>query len=797
MKKSLLIVSFLIAYVAFNSFSQVNYQWVKSIGGGNGESGLAITTTNDGQYVYVTGKMGSSNIDFNIYGTTPIVLNGSGTSCFIAKYDTQGNCIWAKNMLGQGNLALSIGFSIVTDGSDNIYIGGIFNGEVDFDPGSNTVSLVSNNVDAFVAKYNNNGDFQWVRSITGANEEIVKDIAIDDLNGGVYVSGFFGSDTITFSNTTDTLFNKGGKDAFVAGYDLNGGTLLWKNSIGSTGNDLVSDIDANDSYVVVTGVFEDTLFFNYNADTLLPSSTTNTFFGKYDLGGNYGWMEKIGGTNATCVSTGIAIENNNIHVTGVYSGTIQIDPNSTSATLTALGSKDVFFAKYDLGTTHLWSGRIGSETSNSNNTATVAKIAVDAMENIYISGAIIGTVDFDPSSNNLLETSSGLADIYFCKYDNNGQIQWVKTIGEGLNDTLSFIAVDNNNNIYLTGEYKNSFNFNPNGVANRISVGFEDMFIAKYSQGVSKIIGAATYGNASSPVNIGTNKVKLFTQIPNDGNQAMALVEESVINSAGLYEFSELPSGTYYVLATANTSDYEDVAPTYYGNTIDWQFATPLVLTNDTVTADINMIQYTTPNGSATLSGYVYEGGGFDRVQGDPIPNRDIVLEGDPNSIIIAHTETNDSGRYEFVNIPAGCYKIYVNIPGLPMDSTHHECPTITDSIINLDFIADSSSIGIIPNTTGIKDNTLNKTTHISIYPNPHNGVMFAQLELAKESTIKVELFNIIGKKMLDLGKQTAKAGKTKIEISTQQHNIGAGIYFLKIIVNNTEIFTEKVVQTN
>lgn len=803
MKKHILITLLLITSLVFTSVSQVNYQWVKSIGGTSGETSFDITTDNAG-YVYITGKLASlDSVDFNPNGTTPVKLKVGLAACFIAKYDSVGNCIWAKNLQQGIPFGVSIGSAIATDNQSNVYVAGGFGGSVDFDPSSNTTSenSASNESDAFISKYNINGGFEWVKTIKGSHTELITAIVVDELSSGVYISGGFNSDTIVFSNTTDTIFNKGQKDAFLAGYDLNG-TLLWKNSVGSSLDDIITDIDADDYYLVATGAYEDTLIFNETGtppDTLLPSAGPSTFYGKYILDGSYGWMDKIGGNLGVAVGTGVAIENSNIHLTGVFFGIVDVDQYNT--TLTSIGTdKNVFINKYDIGGNLAWAKPISPANSNAGNSATSTGIVVDEQDNVYVAGYFSGSVDFDPSSNDLLNTSNGVvSDFYFSKYTDAGEVVWAKTFGSDLVDTMVSIAIDSKNNIYLSGEYKDTVDFDPGSdVANRNSLGGnEDLFIAKYAQGTGTITGTITYGSSNTLLASPGNKVQLYTQVPNDGNATMQLVDEVIIDAnAGTYTFSDVCAGTYYILAVASMDDYETVVATYYGDTTYWQFATAItVLSDSSYTKNINMVQSAILNGSATLSGYVLEGSGFDRVQGDPIPNRDIVLEEDPGNSIVTHVETDTNGYYEFVNVPAGCYKIYVNIPGLPMDSTHHECPTITDSIVKLNFVADSTSIGIIPSTTGIKQHSKAQQTQLSVYPNPYNGFLFAQLELQKESTVKLELYNIVGKKVLDLGSQTVKAGKTKIQINTKDNNIGSGIYFLKIVVNNKEVLNEKIIQ--
>lgn len=802
MKKHILITLLLITSLVFTSVSQVNYQWVKAIGGTNGESGLALATDKKG-HVYITGKVGSSGINFNIYGTTPVNLNLNtvATSAFIAKYDSVGNCIWAKSLQLASGTGFSISSSIAVDDSGGVYITGVFAGSIDFNTDNTATEIRSSfpngpnpSLDGFLAKYDRDGNFKWVSTIGGKLEELTTTVVVDDLSSGLYISGTLGSDTAIFSQTTDTLFNKGGKDAFIAKFDTTG-VLSWYNVVGGNGNDFITDIDADETYLVVTGIFQDTIIFNENnsPDTLLPYTNVGTFFGKYMLDGTYGWMDKIGGNFGEAISTGIALENSHIHLTGVFTGTINVDPTNNSTTLTSSGLRDVFVTKHTIGGGYAWKTRIGSEMNNLSNSASSKDIVVDENDNVYLAGSISGTIDFDETSNNLLFASNGPSDIYFSKLNSSGVTIWVKTIGSNLSDTLASIAIDSKNNVYLSGEYKNSVDFDPgNDVANRTSVGYEDMFIAKYAQGADTITGTVKANGVN--VEMGINYVKLYTQITNDGNLAMHLVDSVSINSDGVYTFYNVPEGSYYLLAKGNSLDYGLYPATYYGNSTQWQQAIPVIVTGSSISqvADISMNSLSPFTGNATLSGYVLEGGGYDRDLGDPIPGKDIGLEGDPGSIM-AHTETDENGYYEFKHVPAGCYKIYVNIPGLPMDSTYHECPTPLDSILNLDFIADSSGIDINPVSTNISQ--INKSSmKMLVYPNPNKGIATIEFTVVNTDNVQLCVYNLLGEKVTILLDEEKQAGTFKYQFNAVEKELKSGIYLLSLKIGN-EISTRKIIQ--
>jgi hypothetical protein len=131
----------------------------------------------------------------------------------VAKFDSQGNLIWAKQIGGTGN---NVANSLHLDGLNNVYIVGFFNDSINFDPGLGNFKLYSEGMqDFFVLKLNSYGNFLWVRSIGGKLNDYAKSVSID-LNNYVYVSGKF-SDTVDFNpaGPSSYLYSGGFQDLFI------------------------------------------------------------------------------------------------------------------------------------------------------------------------------------------------------------------------------------------------------------------------------------------------------------------------------------------------------------------------------------------------------------------------------------------------------------------------------------------------------------------------------------------------------------------------------------------------------
>lgn len=107
-------------------------------------------------------------------------------------------------------------------------------------------------------------------------------------------------------------------------------------------------------------------------------------------------------------------------------------------------------------------------------------VTVDASGNVFTTGFFNGTVDFDPGTGTFNLTSAGFDDIFISKLDSSGNFIWAKQIGNTLNDYSYSIALDSAVNIYTTGYFRGTTDFDPGpGIHNLTVVGGSDIFICK------------------------------------------------------------------------------------------------------------------------------------------------------------------------------------------------------------------------------------------------------------------------------------------------------------------------------
>ncbi|MBI4648818.1 MAG: T9SS type A sorting domain-containing protein, partial [Bacteroidia bacterium] len=306
----------------------------------------------------------------------------------------------------------------------------------------------------------------------------------------------------------------------------------------------------------ITGYFKGTADFDPGIETVNLTSVGNEdiFFAKYDANGNYLWAKSIGGTSSNHGSS-IAIDGTgNCYITGYFRGTTDFDPGAGTANLTPVDSSDIFFARYDVNGNYLWAKSIGSTSMDFG-----ISIAVDSIGNCYITGFFRVTTDFDPGTGTVNLTSIGNWDIFFAKYDANGNYLWAKNIGSSYGDGGYSIAVDDTGNIYLTGYFQSTADFNPGaGTANLTSVGYKDIFFAKYGQsamGINENIIVESINIYPNPANnnivfegLQEGKIELINL------QGQVIRNIEITETKTSIDLSKLSSGIYLIKLSTGKS---------------------------------------------------------------------------------------------------------------------------------------------------------------------------------------------------------------------------------------------------
>lgn len=315
--------------------------------------------------------------------------------------------------------------------------------------------------------YANAQTFDWVKQVAGTGSNLLGMSVTSDAAGNVYVTGNF-KGTADFDPGAGTaLLTAVGNsaDAFLAKYDAHG-NYIWVKAImagaGSDGGESV--VVSADGKVNVVGGFSGKAYFNTN--TGIDSFTTLLVFGEmflaqYDTAGNYIWAKHVKsvGSGAKAGSGGNAMDidrQGNIYITGTFQATVDFDPGPGTALRTAVSNStrnqtNLFVAKYDSKGNYIWAGGIGGTDY-----AQGFGIAIDTTggDNVYVTGFFVGTMDFntDTAATAVANlVSQGGNDVFIAKYDSGGHYIWAKGIGGSINDNGIGVVVNKSGNAYVTG----------------------------------------------------------------------------------------------------------------------------------------------------------------------------------------------------------------------------------------------------------------------------------------------------------------------------------------------------------
>jgi len=321
---------------------------------------------------------------------------------------------------------------VATDANGNAYETTASYGRLVF--GTDTTNLAA----AYLAKYDPNGNFLWVRTLLNAWGISVS----TDPSNNVYDAGTF-TDTLIAGPDTLLCNNSSLDDVFLIKYDANGNVLWARQAISKKHTKLSvlvnvkGDISGN---VYLTGVFTDTLIFG--TDTLISGGSTpinyNIFLVKYDANGNLLWATQSTGTNSTPIYyNDLSITSDaysNAYITGSFTNTITFG-NHTLNDPSAING-DLFLVKYTPGGHAIWATQTTGATNTDNESNSVA---IDGAGNPYITGDFAGSLTFNNTT--LITTHPNTYDILLTKYDTGGHVIWAIGGGQINNNSWSSYAL--------------------------------------------------------------------------------------------------------------------------------------------------------------------------------------------------------------------------------------------------------------------------------------------------------------------------------------------------------------------
>lgn len=405
-------------------------------------------------------------------------------------------------------LALRLGGSgsdqitaMVLDPAGGFFVAGTFTGSADF-AGTGITALTSlGGTDGFLARYSAAGALVWALRFGSTQNEQVSALVRDGA-GNLYVGGAFEGAALFGPTGTGTVQNSaGGADAFVAKFTASG-VFQWARRFGGTEADGVTGLAVDGSGGVIAGGA-----FNGFANSS-PAGGTNVqsnggsdgFVLSLGSDGAIRWTLPIGGTQGDGVF-GVAVSSTGkIVVAGTFRGSADFARLGGIVTaLTSLGGADLFLAVYSSAGAF---ERVRGVGGLNEETLATSGLQLDGQDGAVLSGEFTGAVDFDPGLGLVVRTSLGTGpNLFLVRYDANGAILSVTTLGGLGSITASRAILDANSNVFLTGAFTGPIDFDPGpGLLVRSSLGQQgvtDAFVARFTA-TGDLVWVAQVGEATS-----------------------------------------------------------------------------------------------------------------------------------------------------------------------------------------------------------------------------------------------------------------------------------------------------------
>jgi len=286
---------------------------------------------------------------------------------FISKFDANGNSLWTTQFAPAGT---AIASGVSADHLGNVFITGRL------DPGGMPAIGVRN---AFVNRYDAAGNLAWTRTLGDPSEDDEGQDACVDGQGNVYVTGY--------TNGSMGGTNFGGRDAFLAKYDVTG-TLVWSRQLGTASQDEAWRVS-------VDGIGNVFIAGDTYGDFGGSAGGRDMFLGKFDAQGNLLWTRQLG-TSATDIGWGVAADGAGGAFLGGYTWGSLGAQNA--------GLEDVAIAKYDANGNLTWVTQFGSSGGDR-----LRDICANGQDIAYLTGAgFVAAVSIpEPATLSLLAAGLG------------------------------------------------------------------------------------------------------------------------------------------------------------------------------------------------------------------------------------------------------------------------------------------------------------------------------------------------------------------------------------------------------
>ncbi|OQA12056.1 MAG: hypothetical protein BWY67_00543 [Bacteroidetes bacterium ADurb.Bin397] len=391
-------------------------QWENTIGGSGDDQVSSAAQTSDGGYI--VGGFSQSDIS----GDKTENSHG-GSDYWIVKTDSLGNILWENTIGGSGNDYL---LSIAQTSDGGYILGGNSNSNISGDKTDNS----NGGYDYWIVKTDNLGNIQWQNTIGGNDDDYLRSLKLTS-DGGYILGGYSGSN-ISNDKTENCI---GVYDYWIVKTDSMG-NVIWNNTIGGSGRDLLHSVDQTADGGYILG--------GWSLSNLSGDKTENNignddyWIVKTDETGVIEWQNTIGGNGIDRLNSLTQTSDGGYILGGYSSSDISGDKTENGV---GNGSSDYWIIKTDSLGNIQWQNTIGGSGSDE-------LYSIDqSIDGGYIMCGLSSSFRFGDKT----ESHIGDYDYWVVKVDNHGSIQWQNNIGGSGADRPGYVIETTDGGFILIG----------------------------------------------------------------------------------------------------------------------------------------------------------------------------------------------------------------------------------------------------------------------------------------------------------------------------------------------------------
>ncbi|MCB9046552.1 MAG: SBBP repeat-containing protein [Chitinophagales bacterium] len=687
------------------------------------DEGYGVTTDLDNN-VYLTGE--TSSIGNIVTSGAYQTVQGGWYDVFLVKFDSYGNRIWGTFYGDVGNDA---GLSVAIGNSKALYVAGRSTSVIGISTSNSFQSVLDGSQDGFLIKFDTSGKRIWGTYYGGSAGDVVEGIGIDGLEF-IYLVGSTQSTTgLATVNANQTSY----RSVFVAKFDSTG-QRIWGTYFGGSGSEGFNSIDVTDKGDLYIGGCS---FGGYGLATIgahqesFGGGSRDAYLASFDSSGNLKWATYYGGyrEDGSYYNSVVSDRLGNVYLAGyAFSPNNIASPNGYHNSLIG-GLYDAFLAKFDSSGNRIWATYLGGYDWDA-----AYALNIDNNSNLIIGGRTKSTNGIATSGTYQTYFAGGEFDAFLMKVDSAGIPLWGTYYGGAGIDEISCIACDMRGNIFATGRTTSVYGiskgngFQLNGGKVIFTPPFPqyaiyDVFLSKFCD-ANPVSGTITGSGAiceggSTTFQPGVPYGSWFSLTGN-------LDIDSLGNVTG--ETAGIDTVIYVVSNACGTDTARHLV------TI---MPTPVISIQPADVA-VNASQSSLFTLYVTGAGLVHQwqedaGSGF--------------------------TNINNGGNYSGANTNT----LIVSNATIAMNMNKYRCVVLSGPCSDT---SDPATLYVWPLSIDDVD-----AANIHIAPNPTNGVVTIT---APESIIKVEVFSLMGQKLL-----SHNATTRAVEIDLK--GLAAGVYIVKV----------------